>query len=373
MRTALQVLNEIKELRRQQNAVPANARDRDKRLFELQGRLQALDAELSGVLNATAGGVGGGVAGRSMTEQAFGPRASFKGVKAGFRAAITIPAAPAVGDPAIPGFADYPRGFADTLIQAPTEGSVTYLRRGSSNNAAAQWKTADGDKAESTYTWVEKTAPLTWIAHHSPISKTEASDWGALDSIMRTQMMVGLAQAKSREALIGDNEDGITGVLNTVGIQTYDPAEDGKVDDNVYDSIRRMATRVRVESGFEPTHVAMSPVVAEELDLLKGEDGHYLTINVGGEVWNLKVVQDVSLTVVDDEDTVHNGVVVYAPIGATWYTKEADNVEVGLVDDQFIKNAYTLLAEGRNALAVRFPDAFCYCEDAIETAPIAGS
>jgi hypothetical protein len=76
------------------------------------------------------------------------------------------------------------------------------------------------------------------------------------------------------------------------------------------------------------------------------------------------------MTVVDLATTSHYGALVYASVGATWYTKETDNVEIGLINAQFIQNAYTLLAEGRNALAVRFPDAFCYCADAITAVPL---
>ena len=282
--------------------------------------------------------------GFNPTEQAFGSREAFRGVTAGFRAAITIPSrraltipsGPIIVDTTIPAFADYPRGFADTLIQAPTAGSVTFLRRGVRTNNAAQW--ASGEKAESSYEWAEATAPLTWIAHHTPISKTEASDWDQLDAIVRNELMIGLAQAKSVAALVGTNAAGIVGVTNTLGTQPYTastvPDADGNVD-NVYDSIRRMATKVFLVSGFRPTHVAMSPQVKEQLDLLKGEDGHYLIISVGTKVWGLEIVEDVGLTTVDDGAT-HNGAIVYANIGATWYTKETDNVEIGLVDDQFI-------------------------------------
>ena len=34
---------------------------------------------------------------------------------------------------------------------------------------------------------------------------------------------------------------------------------------------------------------------------------------------------------------------------------------IGLVDKQFIQNAYTLLAEGTYALKVPIPAGFCYC------------
>jgi hypothetical protein len=365
MNTSVEIFNEIRQLKSQQLAVPMDAEDRDAQLYRFDGRIEAMEAQLSDVLKAESEareqfrGMTAPVVAQSITERAFGPRTQFKGLAPGFRAAVTIPAAPAKSDPTIPGFPDVPRGFADTLNQAGTEAAVTYLRRGTRTNGAAQWAT--GDKAASAYTWTEHTAPLTWIAHHCPIAKTQASDYGQLDGIVRGEMMLGLAQAKSRDALVGANAAGITGITNTVGVQTYTEV----TGDNVYDSIRKMVTRVLLSSGFFPTHVAMSPQVKEELDLLKGTDGHYLVINVGNQVWSLEIVEDNGLTIVDELDTTHYGAIVYASVGATWYTKETDNVELGLVDDQFINNAYTLLAEGRNAMAVRFPDAFCYCEDAI--------
>lgn len=368
---SIMLFNKIKALKAEMSSVPSDAENRSEQLAIIQGQIVALESELEDALKAedeardavmqTATLVGGVQPAASITEMAFGPRASFEGLEEGFRAAITIPAAPAVTDPTIPMFPDYPRGFADTLTQATTAGAVTYLRRGAKTNAAAQW--ASGSKAESAYAWTTQTAPLTWIAHHAPISKTQASDWGQLDAIVRSEMMVGLAQTKSRQALVGANASGITGVTNTVGILTHAQAS----GDNVYDSIRRMATKVLLTSGFFPTHVAMSPQVKESLDLLKGSDGHYLAINVGNQVWSLQIVEDTGLTYVDTAPTpqVHNGAIVYTSVGATWYTKETDNVEMGLVANQFVENAYTLLAEGRNAMAVRFPDAFCYCVDAI--------
>ncbi len=371
---SIQIYARIQELRAAQAAVPEDAENRAEQLMEIQGRISELTNQLGETLQAeeearqamvaTSTVVGGTARPQSIAEMAFGPRAEFKGIEPGFRAAITIPSGPDMVDPAIPAFPDVPRGFADSLIQAPTSGAVTYLRRVSKTNGAAQWKDGDGAKAASSYEWEEATAPLTWIAHSAPIAKTQASDWGQLESIIRTEMMIGLSQAKSRDALVGTNTAGIVGVTNTEGVLEYTPATDGKEDDNVYDSIRRMFTRVMLTSGFIPTHVAVSPMVDEELDLLKAKDGHYLRIKNGSQVWSLQIVVDAGLTTID-ETHVHNGAIVYAPVGATWYTKETDNVEIGLVNDQFVKNAYTLLAEGRNALAVRFPDAFCYCEDAI--------
>ncbi len=369
MRTSIMIHNEIRALQEEQRAVPADAEDRAEQLYRLDGRLDQLQVELAAALEhedelRAAPGTPATPSASSLTEMIFGARSDFNGIGRGFKASVTIPAAPAVTDPAIPGFPDAPRGFADTLMQSGTEGAVTYLRRGPRTNAAAQWST--GDKPQSAYVWTEHTAPLAWIAHHSPITKTQASDWSQLDGIVRGEMSIGLAQARSREAIAGSNSSGIVGITNTVGIQTHTVAS----GDNAYDAIRRMVTKVMLNSGFIPTHVAVSPMVDEALDLMKDENKQYLVMKVGNRVWNLEIVLDNGLTIAGPDDKLHFGALVYAPVGATWYTKETDNIEIGLVDDQFINNAYTLLAEGRHAMAVRFPDAFCFCADAIPAVDI---
>lgn len=368
MASSIELFNKIRKIQDQMDKYPANAADRAEKLFTWSGQIDAMQDQLAEALAAEKGArttSDGRLVSRSdprnITTQALGFRSEFTGIKPGFRAAITVPSNPGVTDPTVPRFADLPRSFADTIQQGTTSGQVTYLRRGAKVNAAAQW--ADGsDKPESTYVWTEHTAPLAWIAHHTPITKTEASDWSLLDTTIRGELMTGLAQAKSAAVLTGSNASGITGITNTVGIQTHTIA----VGDNAYDAIRRMATAVYVNSGFAPTHVAVSPLVDETLDLLKDDQKAYLQVKQGGRVWNLEVVVDAGLAIHDPAAGVtHHGMIVYSALGATLLTKEIDNVEMGLVDDQFINNAYTLLAEGRYALQVRFPDAFCYCEDAI--------
>ena len=376
MATSIELFNRIRKIQDQMDKYPQNAADRAEKLFTMSGQIEAMQDQLAEALAAEKGArvtsTGKLVSGsdpQGITAQALGIKSEFTGIKPGFRAAITVPAGPAVVDPTVPRFADLPRTFADSLQQSSTEAGVTYLRRGAKVNAAAQW--SDGSaKPESSYVWTEHSAPLTWIAHHAPISKTQASDWSMLDTTVRGELLAGLAQAKSRAVLTGANPSGITGITNTVGLQTHTIAS----GDNAYDAIRRMATAVYVNSGFAPTHVCVSPLVDETLDLLQDDQKAYLKVKQGGRVWNLEVVIDAGLAVHDSaEGLTHHGMIVYSALGAAVLTKEQDNVEIGLVDDQFVHNAYTLLAEGRYALQVRFPDAFCYCEDAIPAVTDASS
>ena len=76
------------------------------------------------------------------------------------------------------------------------------------------------------------------------------------------------------------------------------------------------------------------------------------------------------MTIVEDENvvvsttsegttTTADYMMVYFSGGCSLNVADEDQVDVGLIANQFIQNAYTLLAEGTYALKVPFPKAFC--------------
>ena len=127
-----------------------------------------------------------------------------------------------------------------------------------------------------------------------------------------------------------------------------------------------MGTDVFIGSGYQPTHVAMHPYVAESLALEKDKQGRYMNVMVNGNLWALKVVEDLHLTetiVVDSTEKTTYGVLTYWNQAATVFTKETDSITIGLVGDQFAYNEATIRAEGRHGLKVTYPKAFSYLAD----------
>jgi HK97 family phage major capsid protein len=86
-----------------------------------------------------------------------------------------------------------------------------------------------------------------------------------------------------------------------------------------------------------------------------GTLGGYLygppSISGPSTMWGYPVVESLGMT----ENTALIG---DFPMGCTLFDREAANIRVGLIDDQFVRNMQTILAELRCAFVVWRPTAF---------------
>lgn len=252
-------------------------------------------------------------------------------------------------------------GIVDTFGKANTDSDIlNYFVPDTSayKNAAAKWKKG-GAKPKSEMAWKKVSAYLQTVAHYVPVSKLEMRDYGMLENVVNTELLYGLRKATAA-AMVSQAADasnpGIVGITQNEDILTYT----AKAGDTVADSAYRMATDVFLASGYAATHVAMHPYVAESVALEKDTTGRYVNLVVGGKLFALTVVEDANLV---DDTAAKFGMAVYWNGCATAFTKHNDEISVGLVDNQFIRNEYTILAEGTYGLKVARPDAFAYLAD----------
>ncbi len=259
----------------------------------------------------------------------------------------------------------YQFGFLDSLPKGTTTADIlTYFAKDDSkyeNNASA-WSAGE-EKPSSKMGWKQESCQVETIAHLMPVLEQQVKDWGQLRSLIDVELLMGLRLAEAKAALVGANPTGITGVLKNTGIQTYTAAK----NDDLVDSVRKMKTDILLKSGFQPTHLAAHPYVTESLELMKDKNGRYIQQVINGKLWALTVVEDINLTgkktVTTANDTDTYGALVYWNQAATWFTKETDSIQVGLVGNQFSYNEATIRAEGRHALKVTYPKAFSYLAD----------
>lgn len=254
---------------------------------------------------------------------------------------------------------EMPMGVLDTLSKGTTDSNLVYKVPGAFTNGAALWKPG-AVKPESDERWEEKTMNLFTVAHWVAVSKHAAKHYGQLESLIRNDLAYGLRVREHAYCLNLDDGDGKRGILKDPGIQAYTP----KKGEGFYDSARRMKTASWMATGFQPNYVAVHPVALEQLDLEKSADGWYLRLNSDGKVWGLPVVEDVNLTETAGSKTTY-GALLYNSMCATWYTSETDSLSIGLVNDQFIPNEYTLLAEGEHGITIQRPKSFVYLKDAV--------
>jgi HK97 family phage major capsid protein len=335
---------------------------------ELNGEIKALDAQLVDMLaeeqamrnEALAVGVtADSFVQQTAAERILGDPAKFSGVRSGttLRASVSVPE-PTKTDRSLPAGNPYQFGFIDSIVNLTEDisaaGSETYFVRnfGTWNTKAQEWKT--GAKKESVIAFLERVANLSTIAHRTPVAKRALQHYATLRNIIDTELLLGLKLAKSEIALLGESETGIKGVLNIAGIKTFESIG----DENAYTTIRRMITLAK-QDWLAPTHVCLTSKVAEALDLMTDATGHYLRLEVSGKVWRLDVVEDDNLQTNDGD-----GILVYNSNAAQFIESEKENISVGFVNDQFIKNELTILGECEARLRVTHPESFVYCANA---------
>lgn len=251
-------------------------------------------------------------------------------------------------------------GILSTLPTGTTDADVLSFfvpDTDSYSNGAKAWKKGE-TKGQTSFAWKKVSAQLETLAHYIPVTKLEMMDYGQLASLINTELLYGL-RAKLAEAVVaGETEGGIIGITKADGVQKYT----AKTGDSLTDSVFKMANDVRLASGFIATHVAMHPYVSESIQLEKDKNGRYINQIVNGKLFALSVVDDANLVTVGDSATTY-GMAVYYNNAATVFTKHSDEVSIGLVNDQFVRNEYTILAEGTHGLKIARPNAFSVLAD----------
>jgi len=240
--------------------------------------------------------------------------------------------------------------------------TIEYVRENTFTNAAAAVAEASattgtsGKKAESTLVMEVKTSPVSTIAHWIPITNKMLSDAPAMRGIINGRLLLGLDLVLEDQLLTGDGTGAnLTGILETAGINIQ-----GKGTDNEVDAIFKARTQIRVTGRSRPNAVVLHPNDWQAIRLMRenvatGTLGNYLMgppSQVGATtLWGLPVVESEAIT----ENT---GLVGDFAMGATLFDREQAAIRVGTIDDQFIRNMQTILAELRAAFVVWRPAAF---------------
>lgn len=354
------------------DAMNEAAKDNMDEAHRIEGEIRALDVMIEQVVDeedaARAAASSHLVKSENVTlgERLFGAKAQFEGIQPGFKTTVPVrDAIEGLGTPQIyrrdlPGAVALPSGFLATLPKGTTDGDEHFFMTPSFTNNAAGWTT--GDKPESGLGWEEDVAHIETIAHWMPIKKQTANRYSQLESIVSSTLMLGLDMKADALALRGNSASGIVGVLNNQNIinHTISGPSAGK---NLRDEIYTMARKVRVNSGIAPNYVCLSPYAIELLAQKKDDEGRYLfeDIRPGGNIGGMTIVEDVNM-LYDGEVDMESALVYYSG-GASFDIADPAEVTIGLVNNQFIQNEYTLLAEITAALMVHMPSAFCYCAE----------
>lgn len=253
-----------------------------------------------------------------------------------------------------------PRGellFTDLIPSIPvTSAEFTYFKQKVRANSAGM-VAEGGAKPEGSAEFEAVTDRIKKIAEWIPITEEAADDLPQLMGFLQEMLDYDIRYRKEEQVLKGD---GTGNNLNGIMTQAlpYDPQLMKASDtDTKLDKLRRMIGQVRVLSKRSADFITMSEMDLIDIELMKSADNKYLFASIQGFtapiLWGRPVVVS---DVMDDE--VGETLVGYSR-GAMIYDRQSMRVELGRINDDFIKNQFVLLLEMRLGLAVRNPSAFC--------------
>jgi hypothetical protein len=242
-----------------------------------------------------------------------------------------------------------------------SNGVIRYLdQQAVTRNAAPVAEAAT--KPEAAITWIERTIPLETIANTIPVTKQAYRNLGfvagEIDRLLRKNLEITVdTQLYSGDGVTPNLKGLLTSAPAVVlaSLPQYQAVEGA----NLYDLIASLKVYVSngsagtgKQSKYMPNIVLMNPADILKYKLLKAVDGHYLLppfISADGtSIDGMRVVESSVVTA----NTLVVGDFTYGTI----YHAEDVVVEMGYVNDQFIKNQWTIRAEQVMALLIRVVD-----------------
>ena len=274
---------------------------------------------------------------------------------------------------------DYALTARDVLINGRTNSDTIYFLRELlfTNNAAetAEATSYDvtalgsgGRKPESALTFEEASAPVVTIAHWIPITRQAIADTAQLQTYIEGRLLVGLERRFNSQVWNGaGGGTNMTGILNTSGVQALDaaafaadPVTNAGTDNENFDRIFRASVEIEMTGDAEMTFVALNPRDWEKFKTVTDDNNQYMgggpfgTGGAGANLWGYSVVRDRAIP----EGTAVAG---DGTMAAIWDRMDAE-ILIDTINDQFVRNMLTILAELRAALTVFRPAAFAEVE-----------
>ena len=246
--------------------------------------------------------------------------------------------------------------------------NATGVHEADATESAADSHTPLEVKPESAITFAQETAPVVTIAHWIPITRQTLEDASELRTYVEQRLLDGLRLAESDQLLNGTGSPDLDGLLLTTGVQDLDTAvyfaanpvsNVGDSNEN-YNRVLRGRQMVRTVGRARPNFAVVNPEDMEFFLTTTNADRDYYGAGPFGNgasaptMWGMRIVEDEHITA--GQVLVGDG-----RMAAVWDRMQAQ-ILVDTINDQFIRNMLTLLAEERIALTVFRPAAFAVVE-----------
>lgn len=237
---------------------------------------------------------------------------------------------------------------------------------------APGWTAESAVKPNLRWVWVENKVTAETLAAVSYVTKQATLNWPILENEIRTELTREVRDVLDDAILNG------TGLTNQIkGINSYAKAFSiGSIDPvaapNEFDVIRAAVAQVRrggapsnrKRGGFRATAALVSVDMAANMDLAKGTDGHYVLppfTSADGTV--IKGVRVIETNFVGDDEFIVGDFSKYL-----FNYVEGMRIDIGYINDQFVRNQFTVRAELTGMGRVKANEAFAFVKGTFSAA-----
>jgi HK97 family phage major capsid protein len=245
-------------------------------------------------------------------------------------------------------------------VSGTDSNSIEYVTISGFTRAAAP--VADSAvKPEAALTFGSANAPVRTIAVTMPVTEQQLQDVPQLQNTIDVELTWDLKKTEEEQILWGSGVgQNLLGVFNTPGVS----ANRVVAGDTLIDVARRMITDVIV-AGLNPNGIVIDPLDWETILLTKGTTGEYIWVVVTGDngsrLWATNVVETTAAREPGTFTTNERRMLVGDFVrGATLWDRQQAGMQIGWVNDQFVRNQRTIRVEERLAFGVKRPAAFRY-------------
>jgi HK97 family phage major capsid protein len=231
-----------------------------------------------------------------------------------------------------------------------SQAAIAYMEETTTTSGAAE--TAEsGSKPESTLAFTEKTSAVRKIATSLPITDESLEDIPFIESYLDSRLSLFVRIREDLALIAGDGTPpNLRGILNTAGINSQARGADASQD-----AIFKAGTLVQTTSYLAPTGVIVNPTNWQTIRLMTGSTGVYLfgppSQTGDSTLWGWDVVRTTGMT-------LNSAIVGAFQTAAEIFRRTELSLQIGWVNDQFLKNQRTVLVEERLALVVFRPKGF---------------
>jgi HK97 family phage major capsid protein len=243
-------------------------------------------------------------------------------------------------------------------VQRTTSDAVKYTRLVNYTRAASA-VAHSARKPEAAMALDSRTEPVRTIAVWMPVEEQQLDDLPALGGMISGELLYDVGKHVEELVCYGDGTgQNFLGILNDPAVQACRTV----AGDTFIDIFRRGITDVR-RAGYEPNAGLVDPLDWEVIVLEKGTDNRYVWVVVTEgatqRLWAVPVIETVAMEDFQGFATEERNMLIGDfRRGATLWDRMDNTISVGWINDQFIRNQRTLLAEMRAAFGVKRPGAF---------------